>query len=195
MRFNDGAVDSQGRFWAGSSIDHKYVTGQHEGVLYRLDPDRSVHTVLKGMTTPNGMGWNAADDTMYITDSPHGAIYAYDFEAATGSIANRRVFLRLERSVGEPDGFAMDVEGCLWVAVWRGGCVLRVTPAGAVVGEVALPTRFVTCAEFVGSTLFVTTAMEQEPYAYPESARHGGKVYCVDVGVQGKPRNAFGAAT
>ncbi|OKL56499.1 hypothetical protein UA08_08243 [Talaromyces atroroseus] len=191
MRFNDGAVDNQGRFWAGSSIDHKYVQGQHEGVLYRLDRDMSVHAMVRHMTTPNGMGWNDADDTMYITDSPHGKIYAYDFDARSGAISNRRDFRTWGQDEGEPDGFAMDVEGCLWVAMWRAGCVVRVNPHGEIVGKISLPTRFVTCPEFVGSELFVTTAMEQQPYEFPESARWGGKVYRVDVGVQGKPRNAF----
>src|SRR6266571_5375773 len=37
MRFNDGAVDCAGRFWAGS------MGNLGEGTLYRLDPDRSVH--------------------------------------------------------------------------------------------------------------------------------------------------------
>lgn len=192
MRFNDGAVDNQGRFWAGSSLDHKYVQGQHEGVLYRLDPDMSVHPMVRQMTVPNGMGWNNADDVMYITDSPHGKIYAYDFDNRTGAISNRRDFLTLDGvGFGEPDGFAMDVEGCLWVAVWRGSCVIRVNPQGEITGRVNLPTRFVTCPEFVGTELVIVTAMEKEPYKYPESARSGGKVYRVDVGVQGKPRNAF----
>ncbi|KUL82699.1 hypothetical protein ZTR_09442 [Talaromyces verruculosus] len=191
MRFNDGAVDNQGRFWAGSSIDHKYVQGIHAGTLYRLDPDMSLHEMAHQMTTPNGMGWNNANDIMYITDSPHGKIYAYDFDAHTGSIYNRRDFLTLEASYGEPDGFAMDIEGNLWVAVWRGSRIIRVNPKGEITGEILFPTRFVTCPEFVGSELMVMTAMEQEPYKNPESARWGGKVYKVDVGIQGKSRNAF----
>lgn len=191
MRFNDGAVDNQGRFWAGSSCDHKYVPVIHEGTLYRLDPDLSLHAVVHQMGVPNGMGWNNADNIMYITDSPVGKIYAYDFDAHTGSISNRRDFLTLDSSIGAPDGFAMDVEGNLWVAVWRGSRILRVNPQGEITGEISFPTRYITCPEFVGTELIVTTAMEQEPYKYPESAKWGGKVYKVDVGVQGKPRNAF----
>lgn len=191
MRFNDGAVDSRGRFWAGSCNDHRVVKVEDQGTLYRLDPDYSVHTMVKQMICPNGIGWNAADNIMYLTDSPRGKIYAYDYDAHTGNISNRRDFFSIEASIGEPDGFAMDVEGCLWVAVWRGSRILRVNPQGDITGEISFPTRFVTCPEFVGTELIVTTALEKEPLSYPESVRWSGKVYKLDVGVQGKPRNPF----
>lgn len=191
MRFNDGAVDSQGRFWAGSTNDHKVMTVKDEGILYRLDSDLSLHAMVKQMIVPNGMGWNNSDDVFYLTDTPRGTIFAYDFDAATGSISNRRDFFSLDSSQGGPDGFAMDVEGCLWVALWRGSKVLRINPQAEIIGEISLPTRFVTCPEFVGTELFITTALEREPDSYPESARWGGKVYRVDVGIQGKPRNKF----
>src|SRR5947209_1305968 len=45
LRFNDGAVDSRGRFWAGS------LGGPGEGTLYRLAPDGSVHVMLDGVST------------------------------------------------------------------------------------------------------------------------------------------------
>ncbi|KAH8700192.1 putative calcium homeostasis protein Regucalcin [Talaromyces proteolyticus] len=191
MRFNDGAVDSHGRFWAGSCNDHRVVKVEDQGTLYRLDPDLSVHVMVNQMICPNGIGWNATDDVMYLTDSPRGKIYAYDYDAQTGAISNRRDFFTLDASIGEPDGFAMDVEGCLWVAIWRGSRILRVNSQGEVTGEISFPTRFITCPEFVGTELIVTTALEKEPLAYPESVRWSGKVYKLDVGVQGKPRTPF----
>lgn len=69
-------------------------------------------------------------------------------------------FLALEASFGEPDGFAMDVEGCLWVAVWRGSRVIRVDEHGEIMGEILPPTRYVICAEFVGSKLVITTVLQ-----------------------------------
>lgn len=70
MRFNDGAVDSHGRFWAGAMNDPKIQSPGPEGVLFRLDPDLSLHRMLSPVTIPNGIGWNQANDTMYLTDSP-----------------------------------------------------------------------------------------------------------------------------
>ncbi|KAJ5294175.1 hypothetical protein N7508_008996 [Penicillium antarcticum] len=191
MRFNDGAVDSHGRFWAGAMNDPKIKNPDAEGVLFRLDPDLSLHRMLTSVTIPNGIGWNAADDTMYLTDSPTGKIFAFDFDATTGAISNRRVHFDIGSSL-EPDGFAIDVEGCIWTAVYGGGCVLRIDPAGKVIGQIDLPTRNVTCPTFVGIELFITTAKDdRDDERLPQSVRYGGRLYRVDVGVRGKPKTEF----
>lgn len=190
MRFNDGAVDSHGRFWAGAMNDQKVKppsTDNPEGVLFRLDPDLKLHRVVDGLTIPNGIGWNDKDDTMYVTDSLAGRIYAFDFDAESGGVGKRRVHFEDEMG-GEPDGFAMDVEGCIWSAIYGRGKVVRVSPGGEVIGEVLLPTRNVTCCVFVGKELFITTAKDEEE---DESQRLGGKVFRVDVGIEGQRRHEF----
>ncbi|KAL1957296.1 hypothetical protein VTO42DRAFT_6202 [Malbranchea cinnamomea] len=188
MRFNDGAVDSRGRFWAGMMTDLKLGELVHEGVLFRLDPDLSLHRMIEGMGISNGIGWSLDDRTMYITDTPTRNIFAYDFDAETGQISNRRVFFTPPGDTAMPDGFAMDEEGHLWVALWDGSRVLRVSPQGQIVGEISLPARCVTCATFVGTDLYITTANEK---GSGESDRYGGKLYRVNVGVRGKPKDAF----
>jgi sugar lactone lactonase YvrE len=191
MRFNDGAVDSHGRFWAGTMNDPKVQSPQPEGILFRLDPDLTLHEMLAPVTIPNGMGWNAADDTMYWTDSPTGKIFAFDFDAATGAISNRRVFIDLGEPL-EPDGFAIDVEGCLWSAIYGGGKVLRISPEGRVIGQIDLPTRNPTCPAFVGTELFITSAKDdRDDEKFPQSVRYGGRLFRVDVGVRGQPKNDF----
>lgn len=191
MRFNDGAVDSHGRFWAGAMNDPKIKSPEAEGVLFRLDPDLSLHRMLVPVTIPNGIGWNLADDTMYFTDSPTGKIFAFDFDAATGAIGNRRVHFDLGEPL-EPDGFAIDVEGCIWSAIYGGGKVLRISPAGQVIGQIDLPTRNPTCPTFVGTELFITSAKDdRDDERFPQSVRYGGRVFRVDVGVRGKPRAEF----
>jgi sugar lactone lactonase YvrE len=87
-RFNDGAVDRQGRFWAGTMSD------DFTNSLYRLDPDGSVRKMESGIGVSNGTGWSPDDKIMYFTDSPKRIIYAYDFDPATGAIENRRTFAR-----------------------------------------------------------------------------------------------------
>ncbi|KAF3386858.1 Uncharacterized protein F1880_000790 [Penicillium rolfsii] len=191
MRFNDGAVDSHGRFWAGAMNDPKVQSPQPEGTLFRLDPDLTLHEMLAPVTIPNGMGWNDADDTMYWTDSPTGKIFAFDFDAATGSISNRRVHFDIGNGL-EPDGFAIDVEGCIWTAIYGGGKVLRISPEGKVIGQIDLPTRNPTCPAFVGTELFITSAKDdRDDEKLPQSVRYGGRLFKVDVGVRGKPKNEF----
>jgi sugar lactone lactonase YvrE len=191
MRFNDGAVDSHGRFWAGSMNDPKVQAPGKEAVLFRLDPDMKLHRMVECLTIPNGIGWNHADDTMYLTDSPTGKIYAFDFNAQTGEIGNRRVHFDLGEPK-EPDGFAIDADGCIWSAIYGGGKVIRISPEGKVIGEVSLPTRNITCPVFVGTELFITTAKDTiDDEQFPNSIRYGGRVYKVDVGIRGQPKNEF----
>lgn len=160
-----------------------------EGVLFRLDTDKSLHRVLENVTIPNGMGWTLDGQIMYFTDSPTQNIWKYKFDGNTGNITDRQVFYTVEKDV--PDGCCMDVDGCLWVAQYGGGKVVRVNPEGNKIGEVNLPTRMITCPAFAGTEMFITSAKEEEPDNYPESAEFGGSLFKVDVGVEGLPVRKF----
>lgn len=191
MRSNDGAVDSRGRFWVGAMNDFNVGEPTGEGAMFRLDPNLKLHRVLDKMVIPNGIGWSDDEKTMYITDSPTGDIYAYDFDVETGDISNKRVFFHLGDGSGVPDGFVMDVEGCFWIAVHGGSKVIRVSPEAKVIAEISLPTRGITCPVFVGTELFIATGQENEREKFPESVRYGGRIFRVDVGVRGNPKHKF----
>jgi sugar lactone lactonase YvrE len=118
-RFNDGAVDPQGRFWAGT------IGQGPTSSLYRLDPDGTVHTMETGIYVSNGIGWSPDHKTMYYTDSPVRLIWAYDFDPATGAIENRRTFAEIPQNEGVPDGLAVDTDGFIWSAHWDGWKLTR----------------------------------------------------------------------
>ena len=191
MRMNDGACDTEGRFWVGACSDPKVIEFTDHGILFRLDPDGSLHRVVDKVTIPNGIQWNAKNDTMYMTDGPTGKIWQWAFNAETGEIKDRRPFFHQNIYPGELDGSAFDEEGCLWSAIYGAGRVIRISPEGKVIGEILLPTRNVTCPTFAGTTLYITTAAEHDKETNPESARHGGNVFKVDVGVKGMKKNKF----
>lgn len=111
------------------------------GVLFRYDTDGSFHRVIDKLIIPNGISWSLDDKTMYFTDSGTQSIYAYDYDAATGNISNKRVFFRVEEEGCAPDGHVMDVEGNMWVAIWGGWKVVRINPEGKVTAEIKVPTR------------------------------------------------------
>src|SRR5579859_5013185 len=84
-RFNDGACDPAGRFWAGTvTVDVRPCAGR----LYRLDPDGTVTTVLDGVTESNGLGWSLDGGTFYFIDSgePEPRIRAFRHDPATGEL-------------------------------------------------------------------------------------------------------------
>ncbi|KAJ9293402.1 hypothetical protein DTO271G3_7898 [Paecilomyces variotii] len=186
MRANDGAIDSQGRFWVSAFNDPSITKLEPVGVLFRLDTDGSFHRMVEGLTIPNGTSWSLDDKTMYFTDSGAQTIYAYDFDAATGNISNKRVFFRVEEEGCAPDGHTMDVEGNIWVAIWGGWKVVRVNPEGKVTAEIKVPTRCPTSAVIAGEDIYITSEADPEVDKYPESKRYSGGVFKAYVGIPGK---------
>ncbi|PWY79580.1 hypothetical protein BO70DRAFT_257684, partial [Aspergillus heteromorphus CBS 117.55] len=68
LRFDDGAVDTRGRFWL-AEIDKKTLAcgadqlpkeyGRPKGRLWRYDPDRTLHWMADGrMMCGNGLAWS-----------------------------------------------------------------------------------------------------------------------------------------
>lgn len=161
-------------------------------MLFRLDPDLSLHRAKEGVTIPNGTSWTLDNKTMYLTDSPSGNITAYPYDPETGKLSPEgKTFFTCPYEGGVPDGHCQDEEGHFWVACFGTGKVVRVSPQGEVVAEIELPTRCVTCPELCGTELFITTAAEEEPEKYPWSTKYQGDVFKIDVGVRGSPRNKF----
>ncbi|KAK4232775.1 hypothetical protein C8A03DRAFT_39591 [Achaetomium macrosporum] len=191
IRSNDGVVDPNGRFWLGTMTDFGQGPFQPEGSLYRFTHTAAATRTRSGLTIPNSVGFSPDGCTMYFTHSTAREVVAWDYDPSSGgSLTNERVFYRHASGPGEPDGFRVDTEGNLWHAVYGEGRVLKISPAGEVVGEVKIPTRNATCCEFVGGgDLVITTAADEEGEG--ESKRLGGCVFRVNVGAEGTKRYAF----
>lgn len=170
QRFNDGKPDAAGRFWIGTIDDARTP----QAALYRWSDGRFT-TMAEGITNSNGLAWSPDQRTLYWTDTKAHEIYAFDFDPVTGSLANRRVFATfaprvagqpLEAYGGRPDGATVDVEGCLWVAMYEGARLVRLSPTGKVLEELRLPVRCPTMPAFGGpalQTLYITTARDGRP--------------------------------
>jgi sugar lactone lactonase YvrE len=101
-RMNDGKCDPTGRFLAGT-MDVDAQPGR--GALYRLDPDHSVTTLIRGVTISNGLAWSADHRTMYYIDSSIQGVDAFDYDLDSGRIkSNRRTVAQIPASFGMPDG-------------------------------------------------------------------------------------------
>ncbi len=191
-RFNDGKVDRRGRLWAGTMDDAETAAGS--GCLYRLDADHRWQTLQDGVHLSNGLGWSPDDRVMYFTDSIRQTIYAYDFDATTGSLANRRDFVRLEEEGQFPDGLCVDAEGCVWSAVWGGWRVVRYAPDGSIDRTVDLPVPQPTSCAFGGedfSTLYITSATADLDDAAMARAPLSGSLFSLTPGVRGLPSTPF----
>jgi sugar lactone lactonase YvrE len=188
-RFNDGKCDPQGRLWAGTQDD----LGEPSAALYRLDPDGSWALMRDGVICSNGLGWSPDGLTFYYTDSYTYRIDAYDFDPATGELANERVFARDEGGP-VPDGLAVDEEGFVWNAKWDGWKVVRYAPDGTVDREVALPVQRPTSVAFGGQeldVLYTTSARWGIPAADLTAQPLAGAIFAIDAGVRGVPVSGF----
>jgi sugar lactone lactonase YvrE len=204
LRFNDGKCDPQGRFWAGSLYEPK---DQPLGVLYMLD-GQGLHAMQGGVVTANGLAWSPDGRTAYWADTAAHQVRAFDFHAATGQLSGGRVFQQMTPKPagwawgdaaadlplysGRPDGAAVDSEGCYWSAQYEGQRLLRLSPTGEVLAELATPVPCPTMPCFGGpdlKTLFITTSSQgrspQELAQYPGA----GCVFATRVAVSGLPVN------
>jgi sugar lactone lactonase YvrE len=188
-RFNDGKCDPRGRFWAGT-------LGQDGGALYRMDTDLSVTKVLEGIGTSNGIAWSLDRKTMYYIDTRVQEVWAFDYDDATGAIANKRTAISVPRESGHPDGSTLDAEGNLWVAHWDGWNVTCYDPkTGRALRRIDVPAQRVTSVAFGGpdlDTLYITTARIGLNDADLKKQPHAGGLFRCRPGVKGIPAPEFG---
>lgn len=191
-RFNDGAVDRQGRYWAGTMNEVDFVTP--DGALYRLDPDGSIRPVETEIPVANGIGWSPDNKTMYFTDTMRQVIWAYDFDLDSGTISNRRPFVQITEEGVLPDGLTVDSEGYVWSAQWGGWNVTRYDPAGEAERVIRLPAQQVSCPAFGGEDLdelYVTSAWSGLNPEEREKQPLAGALFRIKVGVKGMAEPKF----
>ena len=190
-RFNDGKCDRAGRFWTGT-MRLRGETGR-EG-LYRFEAGRGLTCVDEGFTVCNGLGWSPDDRTLYLADTEARRIYAYDFDVASGSVANRRVFVDASDTGGKPDGLAVDTEGGVWVAISGGWQLRRYDPDGLPERTVRLPVPRPTSCTFGGpalDSLYVTSSRLGLSRRELADAPLSGCLLAFDVVFTGKPEPPF----
>ncbi len=190
-RFNDGRCDAQGRLWAGTMNERRDAPS---GALFRIESGGRLEPVLDGMTISNGLAWSPDGRTMYHADTPTLTIRAYDFDAVTGTPSRPRVFARFEGETDRPDGAAVDCDGCYWVAFYRGGKVVRLSPAGAVLAEYPLAAQCPTMCAFGGDdlrTLYVTSARQNRDAGELARLPQSGGIFAMLVDVAGLPEPKF----
>ncbi|MBO2461044.1 SMP-30/gluconolactonase/LRE family protein [Actinomadura sp. LCR2-06] len=181
-RGNDAAVAPDGSLWAGSM---RYDEAPGGGRLRRVGPSGEVRTLLDAVTVSNGTGWSPDGRLVYYVDTPTGRIDVLD----AGDPSKRRPFAHVP-TPGLPDGLTVDADGCVWVALWGGGRVLRYTPAGTLDRVVEIPARQTTACAFGGPglrDLYVTTATA----GAPPGDVHAGALFVVPDAGQGLPSPAF----
>ena len=157
-RLNDGKCDPAGRLLAGTmDMNEK----DPNGALYSFDGKNSTR-LLDGITISNGLAWSVDHKTFYYIDTPTREVKAFDYDLATGQIANPRAAIHVPESLGWPDGMTSDTDGNLWIALWGGAQITKWNPStGKLLEQIPVPALQTSSCVFGGkdmNELYITSA-------------------------------------
>lgn len=188
-RFNDVVADPEGRVFAGTM-----PTEDRLGRLYRFDPDGSYTVVEDDLDLPNGMAFTPDRTGMYFSVSEEYRVYRYDYDEASGMLANRTTFLDLD-GPEVSDGLTVDGEGFVWIARWNGGRIERYTPDGDLVRTIEVPAERPSSMAFGGEDyddLYISSARGEDVDDYGDLA---GALFRTDPETTGRPEFRSRVAT
>ncbi|MCB2075382.1 MAG: SMP-30/gluconolactonase/LRE family protein [Novosphingobium sp.] len=142
---NDFFPDGKGGLYFGTlGSGGEYEQEQVPTAIFHIDADRRVTKQDDGLKFCNGIGLSPDGKRLYHVESLVG-IYAYDV-GPDGSLGHKALFS--DRAEG--DGLAVDAEGCVWVAMFDGGEIVRFRPDGSVERRIDVPCKVVTSLCFGG---------------------------------------------
>lgn len=191
-RINDGKCDPAGRFLFGTmDMNEK----ESSGALYSFD-GKTITRLLENIRISNGLAWSPDHKTFYYIDTPTREVKAFDYDVATGQIANPRIAVRIPESLGYPDGMTSDMQGNLWIALWGGAQISKWNPnTGKLLEQISIPALHTSSCVFGGkdmNELYVTSARvgmsEADLKKYPLS----GGLFKVITNVEGMNTFEFG---
>jgi len=204
-RANDGKCDASGRFWVGTLFEPRSAK---DAALMSYAPGEGLRLKQEQAVVANSLAFSPDAKTVYWADTPEHTIWAWDFDLASGAMTGRRIFKQFSRKpegwrsglpgnggyAGRPDGAAMDAQGHLWVAMFEGQQILRLSPQGDIVQSISTPVSTCTMPAFGGDdlqTLYLTSARYGRSSDEIEREPLMGCVFSLRVGVAGLPVNFY----
>jgi gluconolactonase len=162
---NDLAADSKGGVYFTAS-----GSANQPGKVFYIRGDGLVREVASGIRFANGVGLSPDGATLYVAETPTGKVLAFAIQA-DGSLGKARDFIRLREVVAAdrtgpatPDSLRVDAGGNVFVALYDGGGVAIVSPAGRLIKLVDVPSAHHTNLAISpdGRDLYVT-AVDDDP--------------------------------
>jgi gluconolactonase len=182
--WNDICTDARGRVYAGAlrfavfDDDATPVPGE----AWRIEAPGHAVELYGGVLHANGIALSPDERTIFHSDTRGHRIAVHDLDD-DGSVAGPGRSIDMTE-FGDPDGMAVDDDGCVWAAVLGGFGVARLTPDGRLDRRLEVPATFVTSVCFGGDDrrdLYVVTANNTER---PDRR---GTVFRTRVDVAGAP--------
>jgi len=186
-RANDGRCDPHGRLWIGT-VDR---SGEHRAGVFCVDDSGFVRRVRSGRALSNGIDWSPDGSKCYHVDSLHRTVDELTLDDKGFPVSERTIatFDVL------PDGVSVDMEGGIWVALWDGGGVVRLSPSGEIDCRIDVPGGWITSCAFGGAdlrTLYITSATVDLDDARRRANPSAGSLFACRPGVAGRGYTPFG---
>ncbi|XP_077546638.1 regucalcin-like [Haemaphysalis longicornis] len=202
--FNDGKCDVAGRLWAGtlSKMERDNILQKENGSLFSVDPvTLEVRSHVTKVNISNGMTWSPDNRSMFFVDSYSRIVYSFGFDASSGTLSNKQVFVDFNvrdeyKDCGLPDGMTVDSNSKLWLACWDAGRVINIDPeTGKLLRSISLPVSRTTSCCFGGENydeLYVTSAWKGLPTERLQAEPLAGSIFKISgLGVKGFPAYTF----
>ena len=189
-RFNDCKCDPRGRLWAGTMSKERSPGSPRSPCR----AGRRIRRVIEGTTISNGLAWSPCGDRMYFIDSTTQRIDVFQFDAATGTVAERRPFATIDPADGLPDWHdGRRGRWCLAAPVRRRGRA-RYGEDGKLEAHIGVPVTNPTSAVFGGpdwTTMYITSARHRLSKQQLVAEPLAGAVLALEPGVSGLPSGVF----
>ena len=186
-RLNDAKIDKNGNLWFGTMDD---TEKEESGSFYCLKPSYELIKIDDSYTVTNGPAIANDDKKIYHVSSLQKKVFCYDKNNT--KLSNKRIFFELAPNDGYPDGLTIDDDNFLWLAVWGGSKVIRISPNGEVDKILTFPTSQITSCVFGGpemNILFVTSASVGKNTSQDVNA---GNLFSVKTNKKGSTSPHFG---
>jgi gluconolactonase len=136
--------------------------------VYRIAPDGTLRLLVDDFALPNGLAFSPDESVLYVDDSAHKHIRAFDV-GKDGSLGGSRILLNMaSEDPGVPDGLKVDVRGNVFCTGPGGVWVCKAD--GKFLGRIILPELPANLAWGEdGTVLFLTARMSV--YRLPTKTR------------------------
>jgi sugar lactone lactonase YvrE len=133
---NDMVVDARGRAYVGNfGFDALGGAEPRPADLVLVEPGGGARAVAGDLSFPNGSVLAADGRTLIVAETFGNRLTAFDVDPESGALSGRRVFAELGSR--DPDGIALDAEGCVWISSFGTGEFLRVREGGEITHRIA----------------------------------------------------------
>ena len=105
------------------------------GQLWRIDADGSVHRLASDMGTTNGIDVSPDGKTLYVNESVQRNVWAFTI-TTEGRLTDKRLVKQFPDHGF--DGMRCDIEGNLYITRYGKGTVVKMTPKGTILQEIAV---------------------------------------------------------